>query len=180
MNRLSGAIALTAVLVVSAACGESDAGDGTDDQPSLDGSSSTSEAAIDDAVDDEAAIEATIADYDRALVTVNRKHRLTPQLTAVATESWADELLATYDDNLFSKDLEMVGRWQTKVETVSVEGDAAEVEVCTDGNEVYVVETGGDVPSGTLSQGRFPGTVSLVRESGTWKIDETESGEGPC
>ena len=52
--------------------------------------------------------------YDRALVTVNRKQEVTPQLEAVTTEAWAEQLLTTYDDNLFSNGLQMVGRWRTR------------------------------------------------------------------
>ena len=108
--------------------------------------------------DDKAEIEAAVAAYDRALVTVNREQEVTPQLSAVATDAWAEQLVTTYDDNLFSNGLTMVGRWRTKVESVTIDGDSAEADVCSDGNKVYVVEGGGSIPSGTQSQGRSRGS----------------------
>lgn len=175
-RQLCTAAALAAVLLTATACGGSDESDDAADEPSL-GKPSPSETAV---VDDETAIERTIAGYDRALVTINREKDVTPEFIAVATETWADRLLTTYDDNLFSNGLVMVGRWRTTVETVKVDGDTAEVDVCIDGNKVYVVEDGESIGSGAQSQGRFPGTVSLVRESGGWKVDGTDSTEGSC
>ena len=152
--------------------GSDDESPKTEDEPSQ--SSPTK------SVDDEAAIEDVVAAYDRALVTVNQQHDVTPQLTAVATDDWAEQLVTTYDDNLFANGLEMVGRWRSQVESVSVAGDQAEADVCSDGNKVYVVEGGGSIPSGTRSQGRTPAVISLVREDDGWQVDGNAIGEGKC
>ncbi|WP_322937604.1 nuclear transport factor 2 family protein [Nocardioides bizhenqiangii] len=177
MRRLTGTAApAIALLLTMTACSDSgDDGDAGGDEPSL-GSPTTSVASV----DDKAEIKAAVAAYDRALVTINREKEVTPEFTAVATETWADRLLTTYNDNVFSKGLVMVGRWRTMVETVKVDGDTAEADVCIDGNQVYVVEDGESVGSGAQSQGRFPGSISLVRDSGGWKVDGADSTEGSC
>ncbi len=177
MRRLTGAAAAaTATLLTLTACsGSDDDGGSSDDEPSL-GSPSPSVPAADDKAD----IEAVIAAYDRALVTVNRAQQVTDQLSAVATDAWAEQLVTTYEDNLFSNDLTMVGRWRTEVEAVTVDGDSAEAQVCADGNKVYVVESGGPIPSGAQSQGRSGGVISLVREDDGWQVDGNATGEGKC
>lgn len=177
MRRLTGAVAAaTATLLTLTACsGSDDEGGKSDDEPSL--ASPTTSASV---ADDEAEIEAAVAAYDRALVTVNREQEVTPQLSAIATDAWAEQLVTTYDDNLFSNGLTMVGRWRTEVETVTIDGDSAEADVCSDGNKVYVVEGGGSIPSGTRSQGRTPATISLVREDDGWQIDGNATEEGKC
>jgi len=172
-NAMCTLAAITAALLTLTACGGSDdESPKTDDEPSQ--STPTK------SVDDEAAIEGVVAAYDRALVTVNEQHEVTPQLTAVATDDWAEQLVTTYDDNLFSNGLEMVGRWRSQVESVTVDGDQAEADVCSDGNKVYVVDGGGSIPSGTRSQGRTPAVLSLVREDDGWQVDGNEIGEGKC
>jgi hypothetical protein len=170
-------VAITAALLTLTACsGSEDEDDKSDDAPSL----APSEEDTAPPADDDAEIEAAIAAYDKALVTVNREHEVTPELSAVATDTWADQLVTTYDDNLFSNGLEMVGRWRTKVSSVTVDGDSAQAEVCSDGTKVYVVEGGGPVPSGASNQGRAPATVSLVREDEGWQIDGNATEEGRC
>ena len=113
-------------------------------------------------------------------MTVNREQAVTPQLSAVATDAWTEQLITNYEDNLFSNGLTMVGRWRTKVEAVTIDGDSAEADVCSDGNKVYVVEGGGSIPSGTSSQGRRPSTISLVREDAGWQVDGSATEEGKC
>ncbi len=176
MRRLAGAVAAaTATLLTLTACSGADDGDKSEDEPSL-GAPTTSTPVA----DDEAEIEAAVAAYDRALVTVNRERSVTPQLSAIATDAWAEQLVTTYDDNLFSNGLTMVGRWRTTVESVTIDGDRAEADVCSDGNKVYVVEGGGAVPSGTRSQGRTAATISLVREDVGWQVDGNATEEGQC
>jgi len=170
------AAAFTAALLTLTACGGSD--DDSDDTssgaPSLD-APSTSEA-----VDDEAAIEETLAGYDRALFSMNREQRLPPALTEVATDAWADQLFATYDENFFDNGLALTGRWRTTVDDVTVDGDQAKADVCIDGNKVYLVEIGGNIPSGAVSQGRSPGVISLVRDGADWKVEGNRIEEGQC
>lgn len=174
MRRLAGAAAATAmVLTVTACSGSGDDADKSDDEPSL-GASTTPASA-----DDKAEIKAVIAAYDRALVTVNREQEVTPELEAVATDAWAEQLVTTYDDNLFSNGLQMLGRWRTEVESVTVDGDSAAADVCADGNKVFVVE-GDSIPSGTQSQGRARGVISLVREDDGWQVDGNTTEEGLC
>jgi len=165
--------AIAAALLTLTACGGSD-----DESPTT--VAEPSQSTPTKSVDDEAAIEDVVAAYDRALATVNERHEVTPQLTAVATDDWAEQLVTTYDDNLFSNGLEMVGRWRSQIESVTVDGDQAEADVCSDGNKVYVVEGGGSIPSGTRSQGRTPAVISLVREDDGWQVDGNEIGEGKC
>ena len=105
---------------------------------------------------------------------------MTPELEAVTTDAWADQLFTTFDDNIFSNGLQMVGRWRTKVESVSVAGDSAEADVCSDGNKVYVVDRGAGIPNGAQSQGRSTGLISLVREDDGWQVDGNVIGEGKC
>jgi hypothetical protein len=168
---------MTAALMTLTACsGSDDEGDKGEDAPSL-GPSDKDTAPT---ADDKAEIETVIAAYDRALATVNRKHEVTPELDDVATDAWAEQLLTTYDDNLFSNGLEMVGRWRTKVSSVTVDGDTAEAEVCSDGTTVYVVEGGGPVPSGASNQGRTRAVISLVREDEGWQIDGNATEEAQC
>lgn len=175
MRRLTGAVAAaTAVVLTTTACSGSDDGDKTDDEPSL-GAPTTSAPDGDEKVE----IRAAIAAYDRALVTVNRKQEVTPQLEAVTTEEWAEQLLTTYDNNLFSNGLQMVGRWRSEVRTVAVDGDNAEAAVCADGTKVYVVE-GESIPSGAQSQGRRRGVIALVREDDGWQVDGNATEESQC
>lgn len=180
MRRLRGAAAAaTALLTTSTACSGSD--DRPDDGPGAARSlPPTSIAPTAATADDRAAIKAVIAAYDRALVTVNREHALTPELDATATDAWAEQLITTYDDNLFSNGQEMVGRWRTEVASATVAGDTARAQACSDGTEVFVVASGGDVPRGATSRGRTRVTISLVREDLGWQIDGYASDEGLC
>ena len=168
------AAALAAVLLTATGCGGPD--DEADDGPDLGPSTPTTSSGV----DDEAAIKATIADYDKALVTLNESQDVTPALEAAATDDWAQQLFSTYDDNLFAKKMVMTGRWHTVVDEVHVDGDRATAEVCSDGNKVYVIERGGTIPSGATSQGRVPGELTLAREDGAWQVAGSESEEGSC
>lgn len=170
------AAACTAALLTLTACGGSGGGsdDTTGDAPSLDAPSSSVP------VDDEAAIEQTLAGYDQALASMNREQRMPRTLTAVATDAWADQLFATYTENFFDNGLTLTGRWRTKVDDITIDGDTAEAEVCIDGNRVYLIDIGGTIPSGAVSQGRSPGVISLVRDGAAWKVEGNQIGEGPC
>jgi hypothetical protein len=170
------AAAFTVVLLTLTACGgtDDDSGDTGSDEPSFDSPSES------EPVDDEAAIEQTLADYDQALVSMNREQELPAALTAVATDAWADQLFTTYDENFFDNGMALTGRWRTKVDDVTVDGDTAEAEVCIDGNRVYLIEIGGEIPSGAVSQGQSPGVISLVRDGTDWKVDGNKIEEGPC
>lgn len=169
-------VAITAALLTLTGCGGNDDDpEETDDSPSFSQPSAT---AADKS--DEADVKAAIRDYDRALVSFNREQEVTAELEAVATDAWADQLFTTYDDNIFSNGLEMVGRWRTIVQSVSVAGDSAEARVCNDGNKVYVVDQGAGIPNGAQSQGRSTGVISLVREDDGWQVDGNAIGEGKC
>jgi len=173
------ATAVTAALLAFAGCSDGDGdSDKSDDKPDL------SEPTVTEATDadqaDEQDVKAAIRAYDKALVSFNRERGLTPDFEAVTTESWADTLLQNFDDNIFSNGLEMVGRWRTIVRSVSVAGDTADANVCSDGNKVYVVEQGGGIPNGAQSQGRSAGAISLVREDDGWQVDGNVTGEGKC
>ena len=98
----------------------------------------------------------------------------------MTTEAWADQLFRTFDDNIFSNGLEMVGRWRTTVESVRIAGESAEADVCSDGNKVYVVDQGAGIPNGARSQGRSTGVITLVREDDGWQVDGNVIGEGKC
>ena len=178
MRRLTGAAAVaTAALLSLTACSGSD-DDGRQERRRT--VARIADASTGSTNDDKADIESAVAAYYRALVTVNREQDVTPQLSAVATDAWTEQLVTNYDDNLFSNGLTMVGRWRTKVEAVTIDGDSAEADVCSDGNKVYVVEGGGSIPSGTSSQGRRPSTISLVREDAGWQVDGSATEEGKC
>src|SRR5436190_2282601 len=121
MRRLlATAAAMSMVLLTAMACSGSDDKDADQaDAGSSAGSTPTSPR------EDKAAVVAVIAAYDQALVTVNRDHEVTSELSAVATDAWAEQLVTTYDDNLFSNGMEMVGQWRTEVESVAIDGDSA-------------------------------------------------------
>jgi hypothetical protein len=177
MRRLPAtAAAMSTVLLLAAACSGSDGKDDSDNSGEGPSAGSTPASPR----EDKAAVVAAIAAYDQALVTVNREHGVTSELSAVATDAWAEQLVTTYDDNLFSNGLEMVGRWSTEVESVAIDGDSAKADVCSDGSKVYVVEGGGDVPRGTSSLGRTRGVIKLVREDDGWQVDGNASESGLC
>ncbi len=170
------AAAIMAALLTLTACSGTDVTDGSDEPPSPSQSPSATAAEK----PDEAGVKAAIRDYNRALVSFNREQDVTPELEAVTTEAWADQLLTTYDDNIFSNGMEMVGRWRTIVQSVSVAGDSATAQVCNDGNKVYIVDRGAGIPDGAQSQGRSTGVIALVREDDEWKVDGNVIEEGAC
>lgn len=124
-------------------------------------------------------VRQTLKVYDRALASFVESRSVTPELEEVTTEAWAEQLLRTYDDNIFSTDLEVVGRYRTDVRSVQVADDVAQAVVCADGSKVYVVERGAGT-GGSEPRGRRVGTVALVNEDGTWKVDGYTTGENRC
>lgn len=175
-HAMRAAAVLAALLLVASGCGSDDSKSDGADEPDLDPSSDTTTAPV----DDETAIKETIAAYDKALVTLNKEQDLTPALDDAATDEWARELVTTYDDNLFSRHLVMTGRWHTIVDSVAVDGDSAEAEVCNDGTRVYVIDRGGEIENGSASQGRTRGVLRLVREADGWQVDGNTNEEGSC
>ncbi|WP_183092874.1 hypothetical protein [Nocardioides stalactiti] len=177
MGRALGTIAATAAVLLSlSACSGSDGDDdsGSGDEPSAEISSTLSPR------EDKAAITAAIADYDKALVGFNDAQEVTDDLAAVTTEQWAGSLLTNYEDNLFSNDQQMIGRWRTIVGVITLDGNEAEARVCNDGSKVFVVDRGSDSTRGAQPRGRAPGTVALVLEEDGWKVDGYAVTDGLC
>ena len=168
---------VTAALLALVACSDDDGGGSTsDDEPSAsEPAASPTEAGKADTQE----VKAVIRAYDEALAGFVIARAMTPELEAVTTERWAEQLLTTYDDNVFSNGLELVGQWRTTVRSVQVAGDTAEATACSDGTEVYVVEEGSGT-DGATDQGRQTARISLVREDDGWQVDGNVTGEGKC
>lgn len=53
-------------------------------------------------------------------------------------------------------------------------------DVCSDGNQVHVVDRGAGIPNGAQSQGRSTGVIPLVREDDGRQVDGNVIEEGRC
>ncbi|MDO9457665.1 hypothetical protein [Nocardioides sp.] len=183
--RLIGALLLTTVLGALAACGG-----GGDDEPSLgQGSSSTSEAPTSepatstptpDAAEDEEALVALVSGYEKALARLLSTSGKKADFDQVATPAFADQVVSTWREGTFDAGFDIVGTFLFEELSAEVDGDAAVVEVCSDGQGVIPVKRGETLPPGATGSPRAVTTFTAVRQDGQWLFDSSKIGTTSC
>ena len=174
--RAWAALSLVGALSLSGCASNSPEADGLElDAPSA---SSTAEQPSD--VEVERDVAATLKRYYKAVIAVNRTLGRGDALDDLTTARWRNELVGNYEKNFFSEGQQLVGRWRVDVDTIEADDDQATATVCVDGTEVYVVDVGERVGSGSTGQDRTVSTITLRRSGEQWKVDATERGDEAC
>lgn len=129
----------------------------------------------------EAQLEELVADYESALTRLKKTEAAEGSLDGVLTPELAESYLANYRKNVFGAGKTIAGRWQIKVEDVEVDGDAASIDVCSDGREVYVVDARKpQVGEDSMSFTQSARTLEATHTDDGWLISKEKERKGSC
>lgn len=75
----------------------------------------------------------------------------------------------------------MIGGYSLVIDSVSITGDAGEVQACNDSSQLFLVKKGDDQPGvGSQQLTEFATTYGVVRQDDDWVVSELESENQPC
>lgn len=175
LRALAVATSVAALGVLTTSCGSDDASGPEDASVVLDEPADGAAPAV----GDEQQLRDLVDAYDAAVNGLVVEGR-TSAFEGVATSSGADRFVEEYRTNLVGNGLQMLGEWRYEFLGAAVEGDTADVRMCVDGTDLYVVEEGALVGEGDRNQGRRRAVLEAVREDGRWLVEDVRSGGAPC